>query len=110
MEPVRNGSPVPYSLDVLPAQLAFSSSGEAAIGFGVQNEDHPSTSQAYEMTRAPSGRTVKARPVASSRQALDLAYNGKDLSLLTGAASGTAAVLQRCPAGQGPEGQAGRSG
>ena len=79
----------PYPLDVLPAQLAFSSSGEAAIGFGVQNEDHPSTSQAYEMTRAPSGRTVKARSVASSRQALDLAYNGKDLSLLTGTASGT---------------------
>ena len=46
----------PYSLDVLPAQLAFSSSGQAAIGFGVQNEDHPATSQAYEMTRAPSGR------------------------------------------------------
>ena len=32
---------------------------------------------------------MKARPVASSREALDLAYNGKDLSLLTGAASGT---------------------
>ena len=79
----------PYSLDVQPAQLAFSSSGQAAIAFGVQNEDHPSTSQAYEMSRAPSGRTVKARPVASSREALDLAYNGKDLSLLTGAASGT---------------------
>ena len=31
----------PYSLDVLPAQLAFSSSGQAAIGFGVQNEDAP---------------------------------------------------------------------
>ena len=79
----------PYSLDVQPAQLAFSSSGQAAIAFGVQNEDHPSTSQAYEMSRAPSGRTVKARPVASSREALALTYNGKDLSLLTGAASGT---------------------
>jgi hypothetical protein len=80
----------PYSLDVLPAQLAFSSSGEAAVGFSVQNEDHPSTSQAYEMTRGPSGRIGKARPVASSRQTLDLAYNGKDLSLLTGTASGNA--------------------
>ena len=80
----------PYSLDVLPAQLAFSSSGQAAIGFGVQNEDHPATSQAYEMTRAPSGRIIKARPIASSRQAMDLTYNGKDLSLLTGGAAGNA--------------------
>ena len=80
----------PYALDVLPAQLAFAPGGQTAIGFGVQNEDHPSTSQAYELTRAPSGRIVKARSIASSRQALDLTYNGKDLSLLTGSASGNA--------------------
>jgi hypothetical protein len=80
----------PYSLDVLPAQLAFAPTGEAAIGFGVRNEDRPSTSQAYEMARAASGRTVKARPVPPSRQPLDLAYSGRDLTVLAGAASGNA--------------------
>lgn len=80
----------PYSLDVLPAQLAFSSTGQAAIAFSVQNEDHPSTSKAYWMTRGPLGRTARTRSVRSARQALDLTYDGKALSLLTGAASGNA--------------------
>jgi hypothetical protein len=76
-----------YSLDVLPAQLAFSPSGQTAIGFGVQNEDHPSTSHGFEAIRSPSGKTARARQIASSRQLLDLTYDGKDLSLLTGTAS-----------------------
>jgi hypothetical protein len=48
----------PYSLDVLPAQLAFSAGGETAVGYSVQNEDHPNQSQAYELLRTRTGKVL----------------------------------------------------
>jgi hypothetical protein len=74
----------PYSLDVLPAQLAFSPAGQTAVGFGVQNEDHPATSQALETLRSRSGRPGKPRRIPAAQQILDLAYDGSNLSLLIG--------------------------
>jgi hypothetical protein len=74
----------PYRLDVLPPQLAFSSAGQAVIGFGVQNEDRPSTSQAIEASRSASGKLDRPRTIPSAQQVLDLAFDGSNLSLLTG--------------------------
>jgi hypothetical protein len=74
----------PYRLDVLPAQVAFSSDGQAAIGFGVQDEDRPSTSQAIETIRSARGKLARPRTIPSAQQVLDLAFDGSNLSLLTG--------------------------
>jgi hypothetical protein len=74
----------PYSLDVVGAQLAFSPGGEAAFGFGVENEDHPATSEAVAALRSRAGKLARARRVPAAAQVLDLAYDGGDLSLLVG--------------------------
>jgi hypothetical protein len=74
----------PYLLDVLSAQLAFSAKDDAALAFGVQNEDHPATSEAVTALRSPSGKLARPRRVPAAQQILDLAYNGRELSLLIG--------------------------
>jgi len=74
----------PYSLDVIPAQVAFSSMGDAAFGFGVQNEDRPATSKAIAALRSRSGKLTRPRDVPSSQQVLDLAFDGSNLTLLVG--------------------------
>jgi hypothetical protein len=69
----------PQSLDVLPAQLVFSSSGQAGFGFALQNEDNPAVSQAYIGMRPPGG-TFR---VPGAQQILGLAFSGRTLELLT---------------------------
>jgi hypothetical protein len=74
----------PYSLDVLPVQVAFSPRGDAAFGFGVQNEDHPATSAAFAAVLSRSGKLARARRALAAQQVLDLAFDGSDLTLLVG--------------------------
>jgi hypothetical protein len=74
----------PYSLDLAPAQVAFSATGQAAFGFGVENEDHAATSEAIVAPRSRSGRLAKPRRIPGAQQVLDLVFDGGDLSLLVG--------------------------
>jgi hypothetical protein len=77
----------PYPLDVAPAQVALSSTGAAAFGFGVQNDDHPATSAAVAALRSRSGRIAKPRRVPAAQQVLDLAFDGGGLWLLVGSST-----------------------
>ncbi|MBV8940464.1 MAG: hypothetical protein JO240_01885, partial [Solirubrobacterales bacterium] len=74
----------PFSRDVIPARIAFSSSGEATIAFGVFDEDFPSVSEARIVVRSPAGQLARGRRVPGADQVLDLAYDGPTLELLTG--------------------------
>jgi len=74
----------PYTLDVIPPQVAFSSMGDAAFAFGIQNEDDPASSEAVAAVQSRSGRLAKPRRVPAAQQVLDLAFDGSNLTLLVG--------------------------
>ncbi len=80
--PVRLSAP--QSLDVVPAQIAFSSGGEAAVAFDVQDEDDPSVSKPFVTIRSPSGATSGPRRISGALEALGIAFAGPTLELLTG--------------------------
>ena len=80
--PVRFGGP--WSLDVLPAQIAFSPAGAAAIGYGLQDADNPSSASALLTTRIR-GRLSGPRQVPGAQAILALAFDATGLELLTGA-------------------------
>ncbi len=69
---------------MLPAQASFADSGTAAIGYGVLDEDNPSSSSAFLVTRGPAGAVSRASRVPRAQQILGLAYDGTALELLTG--------------------------
>jgi hypothetical protein len=72
------------TLDVLPAQIAFSAGGAAAVGYAVQDEDNPAGSNAFATTRSARGRPSRSRQIRNAQQVLALAYDGRNLELLTG--------------------------
>ncbi len=74
----------PYSLDLAPAQVAFSATGAGAFGFAVENEDHAATSEALVALRSRSGKVAKPHRVRGAQQVLDLVFDGGHLSLLVG--------------------------
>jgi hypothetical protein len=74
----------PSSLDVIPAEIAFSTSGETAIAFGVQDADDPANSVALTAVRSASGREGSPRRVPGAQQILDLAFDGATLGMLVG--------------------------
>jgi hypothetical protein len=74
----------PSKLDVIPAQIAFSRGGTTALGYGVQDEDNPASSNAFAVQRSARGRISAARRIRGAQEVLALAYNGTDLELLTG--------------------------
>ncbi|HEV3053633.1 MAG TPA: hypothetical protein VGX45_03185, partial [Solirubrobacteraceae bacterium] len=89
----------PQSDDVLPAQLAISSSS-AALSFAVQNPDTPQNARAFIAQRSASGHLSGPRRVPAALAVLDLAYQGSTLELLTGSSpSGRAccATVQATP-------------
>jgi hypothetical protein len=90
------GSPVriaaPFTLDVLPPALGFSSSGAAAVVFGVQDHDAPATSSGYAVWRTAGGAISRARQVPNTMEALDAAFNGQTAEVLTG----TSPTTQTC--------------
>ncbi len=96
----------PFSLDVLAPQLSVSAAGVAAVGFGVQDSDHPSVSTAFASWRTAAGRLSGPRRVPAAKQVLDLAFEGPGLDLLTGtsprgqACCSAAEVLRMSPDGR----------
>jgi hypothetical protein len=80
--PVRLSAP--QSLDVVPAQIAFSPAGEAAIAFDVQDADDPSVSKAFVTVRSPSGVASGPRRISGALETLGIAFAGPTLELLTG--------------------------
>ena len=77
----------PQTTDLTPARIAFSSSGEAAVAFGTQDEDNPSVSAAFVAVRSASGQLSAPRPIPGAEQVLGLAFSGPALELLTGTAA-----------------------
>jgi hypothetical protein len=82
--PFRLASPA--SLDVIPAEIAFSPSGAAAVGFGIQDVDHPASSIAFATVRPSGGGIGRPRQVPGAQEILGLAYEGTALNLLIGTA------------------------
>lgn len=82
----------PYSLDVQQPQVAFSTTGQAALGYGVFNEDRSITSQGYVATSAKNGRPGSPLRLPDTQQVLDLAFDGANLDLLVG----TSPALRPC--------------
>jgi hypothetical protein len=74
----------PSTLDLIPVQVAVSGGGTAALGYGVQDEDNPGSSDAFAVQRSARGRISAARPIHGAQEVLALAYNGPALELLTG--------------------------
>jgi len=73
----------PFTLDVLPTQVALSSDGAAGFGLSVVDTDAPSNATAYVVTREPSGQIGSAQAVPAVQQVLGLAYAAGGLELLT---------------------------
>jgi hypothetical protein len=74
----------PSSLDVIPADIAFSTAGDAAVAFGAQDADHPASSSAFATVRSPRGRLTGPRRIAGAQQVLGLTFLGRNLELLVG--------------------------
>jgi hypothetical protein len=74
----------PYSTDLLPASIAFAPSGEAAVGFGAQDQDNSAVSQGYLTLGTSAGKFGSTRAVPGAQRVLDLAYAGRGLVLLIG--------------------------
>jgi hypothetical protein len=78
----------PYSVDVLAPQVAFSSGGETAVGYGVQNEDHSIRSQGFAAVSGKTGTLGGPLRVPDAQTVLAVAFDGADPLLLTGASRG----------------------
>lgn len=74
----------PQSTDVTPATLAFGPRGVAGIGYGLQDEDNPSSSAAFLALLSPGGTVSASQQVPGVQQALGLAFAGADPELLAG--------------------------
>lgn len=82
----------PYSLDALPTQMAFSASGQTALGYDVFNEDHSNVSQGFAAISAKSGRLGSPVRVPDTQEVLDLVFDGSDVDLLIA----TSPMLRTC--------------
>ena len=74
----------PFSLDLIPPQAAFSTTGAAALGFGVQDVDNPGSSAAFAASGAGATRLGPPRRVRGAQRTLALAYQGTKLVTLVG--------------------------
>jgi hypothetical protein len=72
--------------------MAFSATGQTALGYTVFNEDHSERSQGFVAISAKNGRLGSPLRVPDTQQVLDLAFDGSDLDLLIG----TSPVLRTC--------------
>jgi hypothetical protein len=73
----------PLSGDIVAPQLAVSRSGQAAVGFSLQDEEQPWVSQALVAVRSARGKVSQLR-VRGAKEVLDAAFAGNSLELLTG--------------------------
>ncbi len=74
----------PSSLDVIPTDIAFSTTGDAAVAFGAQDAEDPASSIAFATVRSPRGRLTGPRRIAGAQQVLGLTFLGRNLELLVG--------------------------
>lgn len=73
----------PSSIDVLPAAIAFSPQGDAAVTFGFRNFEHLQTSSAYVGILPATGPRSAPRRVPRALEILDQGFRGATLDLLT---------------------------
>ncbi len=73
----------PFSGDLAAPALVLSSSGQAAVAFGLGDEDRPWAWQGMMVLRSPKGKLSRV-VVPGSKQVLALAFAGSALELLTG--------------------------
>jgi hypothetical protein len=82
------GSPValigPQQRDIVPAQIAFSGAGEAAVAFGEQDPENTADANAFVAERSPSGHFGQAQRLPGVQSALGLAFGGSTLQVETG--------------------------
>jgi hypothetical protein len=78
----------PAPLQIVGTHVAFSSTGQAAVGFGFVDPDRPAGARAWLATLSPNGRSARARRISGARQVLDLAYLNGAFRLLVGADGG----------------------
>jgi hypothetical protein len=100
----------PSALDLIPAQLAFSPSDTAAVGYGVTDEDNPANSTAFDTTRTARGRIARPRQIRGAQQVLAMGYDGQALELLAGASEkGNPCCSSVQATSISPNGRAGRA-
>jgi hypothetical protein len=76
------------SFDIVPAQVAFSSGGEAAVAFGVQDPEEPAFADAFAEIAPAGGKFAAPRRLRSALSVLGLGFDGPALELLTGSSPG----------------------
>lgn len=74
----------PGTLDTLPAQIAFSPAGAAAVTFAKQDADVPGSAEAFAASRSPGGKVGGPRRVPGAQEVLGLTFDGPTLELLSG--------------------------
>ncbi len=74
----------PSAVDVLPAEISFSASGDAAIAYSLQDVGQPAVSSSYVVVRPRHAAPGAPRPVPGALETLDVGFPGP-LALLTGA-------------------------
>lgn len=78
----------PAALEIAGTHLAFSDSGQAAVGFAFVDPDHPAGSQAWAALISARGRPSPARHIPRARQVLDVAFASGAFRVLVGADGG----------------------
>jgi hypothetical protein len=73
----------PRSLDIIPSMIGFSSTGSAAIAYGVENADEPSHSNGYIAVRSAGGGLSRPRKIPNAQVVLATAFDGSTVELLT---------------------------
>ncbi|MDQ6605138.1 MAG: hypothetical protein M3Z06_01150 [Actinomycetota bacterium] len=73
--------------DVIGAEIAFSSTGTAAVGFGSENADATQTASAFVSGRSSSRAFSAPHRLPAAQQVLSLAFAGPHLELLLGASA-----------------------
>lgn len=98
----------PVALDLEPAQVALSASGAAAIGYGIQDADDPSSSTAWMIQGRRPGGYATPRALAGAERILGLAYGPRGLELLAGSSEAGKACCSQAevvgPVRGGPSG------
>jgi hypothetical protein len=75
------------SRDIVPAQIAFSGAGQAAVGFGEEDPENAADANAFVAVRSASGRFASTQRLPGALSVLGLAFAGSTLELETGSAA-----------------------
>jgi hypothetical protein len=99
----------PSRVDLVPAQIAFSSTGATAIGYAAENADNPSSSSGYLLAGTTARPLGKPQQIRGVQRVLDLSYDGSKLELLVGTSPrGRSCCSSAQTVAVGPKGVLGR--